>query len=213
VIKSESIDTNEPQRDEHLQSADFFDAANFPEINFESTEIGGVDGTSFKVVGDLTIRGTTRPIELEATFEGAAKDPWGNDRIGLTVKGNLDPNDYGVDWNQELEAGGNLLGDRVDFTASVLGRQGGVGQMRVLGIAGSLRSASYNRGLLRAAQELAPAGMEIDLLDIRDLPFYDGDVEAAGVPEPVQRLPRPHRGGGRRALRDARVQPRPRRAC
>jgi chromate reductase len=60
--------------------------------------------------------------------------------------------------------------------------------MRVLGIAGSLRSASYNRGLLRAAQELAPDGVEVDLLDIRDLPFYDGDMEAAGVPEPVQRL-------------------------
>ncbi len=60
--------------------------------------------------------------------------------------------------------------------------------MKVLGIAGSLRSASYNRGLLRAAQELAPDGVEVDLLDIRDLPFYDGDVEAAGVPEPVKRL-------------------------
>jgi chromate reductase len=60
--------------------------------------------------------------------------------------------------------------------------------MRVLGIAGSLRSASYNRGLLRAAQELAPDGVEVELFDIRDLPYYDGDVEAAGVPEPVQRL-------------------------
>ena len=119
VIAAESIDTNEPQRDTHLRSADFFDAATFPEIRFESTEIGQVEGTSFRVAGELTIRGTTRPIELEATFEGAAKDPWGNDRIGLTVKGQLDPNDYGVDWNQELEAGGNLLGVRVDFTASI----------------------------------------------------------------------------------------------
>ncbi len=119
VIKAESIDTHEPQRDEHLRSTDFFDAAGFPEIRFESTEIGGVDGTSFRVAGDLTIRGTTRPIELEATFEGAVTDPQRNERIGLTVKGQLDPNDYGVDWNQELESGGNLLGDRVDFTAAV----------------------------------------------------------------------------------------------
>jgi polyisoprenoid-binding protein YceI len=119
VIKSESIDTHEPQRDEHLRSTDFFDAASFPEITFESSQIGDVDGSSFRVIGDLTIRGTTRPIELEATFEGAATDPWGNERIGLTVKGQLDPNDYGVDWNQELESGGNLLGDRVDFTASI----------------------------------------------------------------------------------------------
>ncbi|MGZ8687697.1 MAG: YceI family protein, partial [Gaiellaceae bacterium] len=119
VLKAESIDTNEPQRDEHLRSTDFFDAAGFPEIRFESTQIGGVDGTSFHVLGDLTIRGTTRPIDLEATFEGAATDPWGKERIGLTVKGRLDPNDYGVDWNQELESGGNLLGDRVDFTAAI----------------------------------------------------------------------------------------------
>ncbi len=67
--------------------------------------------------------------------------------------------------------------------------------MRVLGIAGSLRSASYNRGLLRAAQELAPDGMTVEIHEIRDLPYYDGDVEAAGVPEPVQRL--------RDAIRDA----------
>jgi polyisoprenoid-binding protein YceI len=119
VIKAESINTNEPQRDEHLRSTDFFDTAGFPEIRFESTEIGGVNGTSFGVLGDLTIRGTTRPLELEATFEGTATDPWGSERIGLTVRGQLDPNDYGVDWNQELESGGNLLGDRVDFTAAI----------------------------------------------------------------------------------------------
>ncbi len=119
VIASESINTNEPQRDQHLQSADFFDAATFPEIRFESTEIGRVEGTAFTVAGNLTIRGITRAIELEAAFEGAIKDPQGNDRIGLTVKGHLDPNDYGVDWNQQLDAGGNMLGDRVDFTASI----------------------------------------------------------------------------------------------
>ena len=119
VIRAESIDTNEPQRDQHLRSADFFDTAGFPEITFASTRIGQVQGDSFKVAGELTIRGTTRLIELDAGFEGTAKDPWGNERIGLTVKGHLDPNDYGVDWNQELEAGGNLLGDRVDFTASI----------------------------------------------------------------------------------------------
>jgi polyisoprenoid-binding protein YceI len=119
VIGAESVDTNEPQRDEHLRSSDFFDTAGYPEIRFESTTIGDVDGTSFRVAGDLTIRGTTQPIELAAAYEGAARDPYGNDRIGLTVRGQLDPNDYGVDWNQELESGGNLLGDRVDFTATI----------------------------------------------------------------------------------------------
>ena len=119
VIASESINTNEAQRDTHLRSADFFDTTTFPEIRFESTDIGKVEGTAFTVAGNLTIRGITRPIELEATFEGAVKDPYGNDRIGLTVNGHLDPNDYGVDWNQELDSGGNMLGDRVDFTASI----------------------------------------------------------------------------------------------
>src|SRR4029077_12154546 len=118
-IASESINTNEAQRDTHLRSADFFDTATFPEIRFESTDIGKVQGTAFTVAGNLTIRGITRPIELEAAFEGSVKDPYGNDRIGLTVNGHLDPNDYGVDWNQELDSGGNMLGDRVDFTASI----------------------------------------------------------------------------------------------
>ena len=119
TIRAASIDTREAQRDEHLRSPDFFDAAGFPEIRFESTYVGGGDGNSFRVVGDLTIRGTTRELELEATFEGTARDPYGNERIGVTLRGRLDPNDYGVDWNQELESGGNLVGDRVDFTANV----------------------------------------------------------------------------------------------
>ncbi len=119
AIRAASIDTREPQRDEHLRSADFFDAAGFPEIRFESTYVGGGEDNSFRVVGDLTIRGTTRELELDATFEGTARDPYGNERIGLTLRGQFDPNDYGVDWNQELESGGNLVGDRVDLTANV----------------------------------------------------------------------------------------------
>jgi polyisoprenoid-binding protein YceI len=119
AIKAGSITTNAPQRDEHLRSSDFFDAESFPEIHFESRRIEHLDRSRFRVVGDLTIRGTTREVELEAEFQGANKDPWGNDRIGLAVRGELDPNDYGVDWNQELETGGNLIGDRVNFTANI----------------------------------------------------------------------------------------------
>ena len=119
TIHAASIDTHEPQRDEHLRSPDFFDAAGFPKIRFESRYVGGGEGNSFHVIGDLTIRGTTRELELAATFEGTAHDPYGNERIGVTLRGGLDPNDYGVEWNQELESGGNLLGDRVDFTANV----------------------------------------------------------------------------------------------
>jgi polyisoprenoid-binding protein YceI len=119
VIKTESIDTNEPQRDAHLRSGDFFDAATFPEIRFRSTSVEHVDGNRFRVIGDLTIRDVTRPIELETELAGSAKDPWGNERIGLTLQGHLNPTDFGVDWNQELETGGNLVGDRVDFTANI----------------------------------------------------------------------------------------------
>jgi polyisoprenoid-binding protein YceI len=114
-----TVDTNEPQRDDHLRSPDFFDAESFPEIRFESKSIEHLEGSKFRVVGELTIRGTAREVELEAEFTGANKDPWGNDRIGLAVRGELDPNDYGVDWNQELETGGNVLGDRVNFTANI----------------------------------------------------------------------------------------------
>ncbi len=119
TIRAASIDTHEPQRDEHLRSPEFFDAAAFPEIRFESKYVGGGEGSSFDVVGDLTIRGITRQLELDATFEGTARDPWGNERIGVTLRGQLDPNDYGVDWNQELETGGNLVGDRAEFTVNV----------------------------------------------------------------------------------------------
>jgi polyisoprenoid-binding protein YceI len=119
TIRAESVDTNQPQRDEHLRSPDFFDATGFPEIRFESNRLEHLEGSRFQVLGDLTIKGTTREIELEAEFTGLNRDPYGNDRLGLTIRGQLDPNDYGVDWNQELETGGNLIGDRVDFVADV----------------------------------------------------------------------------------------------
>jgi polyisoprenoid-binding protein YceI len=119
TIKAASIDTNVEKRDEHLRSPDFFDTEGFPEIRFESKQIEHVEGNRFRVAGDLTIRGTAREVALDAEFQGANVDPWGQERIGLAVRGNLDPNDYGVDWNQELETGGNLIGDRVDFTANV----------------------------------------------------------------------------------------------
>jgi polyisoprenoid-binding protein YceI len=119
VIRAQSVDTNEPQRDQHLRSGDFFDTEHFPEIRFQSTGVEYVEGNRFRVVGDLTIKDVTRPIELQTELAGSAKDPWGNERIGLTLTGHLNPNDFGVDWNQELESGGNLVGDRVDFTANV----------------------------------------------------------------------------------------------
>lgn len=119
TIKTESIDTNESQRDEHLRSPDFFDASQYPSITFESKRIEPSADESFRILGDLTIKGQTRELELEADLQGTARDPWGNDRVGLVVRGELTPTDFGVDWNQELESGGNLVGDRVSFSAEI----------------------------------------------------------------------------------------------
>ena len=119
TIKAESVSTNQGQRDQHLQSPDFFDVARFPELRFESTSIEHVDGNRFRVTGDLSIKETTREIELEAEFTGANRDPYGQERIGLTLRGSVNPTDFGVDWNQELETGGKLVGDRAEFTVAV----------------------------------------------------------------------------------------------
>jgi polyisoprenoid-binding protein YceI len=118
-IRAASIDTGEEQRDQHLRSEDFFAADTYPEIAFRSTQVEPHDGNRFRVVGDLTIRDTTDQVELEATVSGVATDPWGNERVGLELRGEIRPSDFGVDWNQVLETGGTLLGDRVQITADV----------------------------------------------------------------------------------------------
>jgi polyisoprenoid-binding protein YceI len=119
-VKTESIDTREPQRDQHLRSPDFFDVEHFPEMTFTSKQIEPTgEENRFHVTGELQIRDVTREIELEAVYEGSTRDPWGNERIGVTMSGRLAPTDFGIDWNVALEAGGNLLGDRVTFTLSI----------------------------------------------------------------------------------------------
>ena len=108
TIKAASIDTRNEQRDAHLRSGDFFDADNFPTLTFTSTAIAG-SKDAFTLTGDLTIRGVTRPITLDATFEGQAKDPWGGTRMGFSASGKFDRRDYGLVWNQALEAGGVMV--------------------------------------------------------------------------------------------------------
>ena len=114
-----SIDTRQEMRDNHLRSADFFDAANHPTMHFVSKRIEGDVTKTFKVIGDLTIRGTTREIALDVTFEGRAKDPWGNDRAGFSASGKLNRHDFGLNWNQALEAGGVTVGAEVKLTLDV----------------------------------------------------------------------------------------------
>jgi len=114
-----SVDTRQAMRDNHLRSPDFFDVANHPTMHFVSKRIEGDVTGSFKLIGDLTIRGTTREVTLDAHFEGRAKDPWGNDRAGFSATGKLNRRDYGLTWNQALETGGVAVGDEVKLTLDV----------------------------------------------------------------------------------------------
>lgn len=107
-----SIETGNADRDTHLRSADFFDAANHPKITFRSTAIAR-DGEGYKVTGDLTIRGTTRPITLDVEHAGAAKNPWGQVVTGVSATGTLHRKDFGLQWNVALETGGVLVSDTV----------------------------------------------------------------------------------------------------
>jgi polyisoprenoid-binding protein YceI len=114
-----SIDTREEKRDEHLRSADFFDVAAYPAMTFESRRITR-KGDALEVVGDLTIRGTTREVKLEVDdITSEHVDPWGNRRIGASAKTKIKRSDYGMVWNAALEAGGVLVGDEVKIELEV----------------------------------------------------------------------------------------------
>lgn len=115
-----SIDTRDAKRDEHLRSADFFDAARFPQITFKSRKVSRAAGAGeYSVLGDLTIRGVTRPVTLEAAFSGRGKDPWGNERAAFSATGSIDRKDFGLTWNAALETGGVVVGDQVKISIEV----------------------------------------------------------------------------------------------
>jgi len=113
TIKAASIDTRNAQRDEHLRSNDFLAMQEHPEITFTSTGARQVDDTTFELTGDLTIRGVTKSVTIPFTFEGAAKDPFGNLRAGFEGSVPINRKDWGVTWNAALEGGGVLVSDRV----------------------------------------------------------------------------------------------------
>lgn len=118
VLKGASIDTRNEQRDTHLRSADFLNAEAFPEITFKSKRSIG-DAKNFKLVGDLTIRGTTREITLDVEYGGRNTDPWGGERVGFSASGKIDRRDFGLVWNQALEAGGVLVGNDIKINVEV----------------------------------------------------------------------------------------------
>ena len=115
TIKVPSIDTRNEQRDQHLRSGDFLDADKFPAITFKSTRIDG-DKEKLTLTGDLTIRGTTRPVTLDVTYEGQSKDPWGGTRAGFSATGKIDRREFGLTWNQALETGGLLVGNDIKIS-------------------------------------------------------------------------------------------------
>ena len=117
-FQAASITTGQTQRDEHLRSPDFLDVETFPTLNFKSTSVRQ-DGDRVVVVGDLTIRGVTNPIEIDARIEGTGVDPWGNDRIMFSGKAQLDREAYGMTWNQALETGGILVSKKFDIEIDV----------------------------------------------------------------------------------------------
>ena len=117
IIDATSIDTREPQRDEHLRSADFLDVANHPTITFRAKKITPAGADHYKVTGDLTIRGVTREVTFDV--EGPAtpvKDPYGNIRTGVSATAKINRKDFGLVWNALTEAGGVMVGDEVSLT-------------------------------------------------------------------------------------------------
>ena len=119
TVKAESVDTNEPQRDDHLRSPDFFDVAQFPELRFESTSIEALDDEEFRITGKLTIHGVTNEIVLHADVEGTDIDPWGNERVGLEVTGQLSRGDFDMKFNQALGSGNMLVSDKVKLALDI----------------------------------------------------------------------------------------------
>ena len=118
-IDTSSIETGISDRDNHLKSADFFDAEKFPHIKFKSTEIKKIDDESFKVKGDLTIKDVTKPVELAVNYGGQIVDPWGNLRAGYNVTGNINRFDFNLNWNNLIEAGGAIVGKNVKINIDI----------------------------------------------------------------------------------------------
>ena len=119
TIGAASINTGEEQRDAHLRSEDFFDADKHPTWTFKSTAVEHAGGDRWKVSGDLTIRGTTRPVVLDTEFDGAHPTPWGPDAVAFSASTEIDREDWGLTWNMALETGGVMVGKKVRIELNV----------------------------------------------------------------------------------------------
>ncbi|MFD5453377.1 YceI family protein [Streptomyces sp. NPDC003470] len=118
-ITMDSIDTGSADRDGHLKSADFFKTDEFPKMTFRSTKAEALGGDDYRITGDLTILGTTKPITIDLEFNGAAKDPFGNERVGFEGKAEILRSEWGLTWNAALETGGVLVSDKIKLNFDV----------------------------------------------------------------------------------------------
>jgi polyisoprenoid-binding protein YceI len=120
IIDASTVSTSEPQRDEHLKSADFLDVAKFPTLKFVSKSFAKAGADKLKVTGDLTIRDVTREVVLDVEVpEAEVKDPWGNTKAGASATTKINRKDFGLTWNQALETGGLLVGEDIAITVDV----------------------------------------------------------------------------------------------
>ena len=119
TVEAASVDTNEPQRDEHLRSGDFFDAEQHPQLSYRSTAIRQLDAETLEIDGELTMRGVTRPVMLRGEIQGYEQDPWGNERVGLEVTGELSRGEWGMTFNQALGSGNVLVSDKVKLLLDI----------------------------------------------------------------------------------------------
>jgi len=117
-IEMASVDTGDAGRDEHLRSAEFFDVEQFPTMTFVSTGLTA-KGSDYLLTGDLTIKGTTRPVTLDLEFDGVSGDPWGGTRVGFTATGEIDRRDWGLEWNVVLDTGGVLVGETIKLQLDI----------------------------------------------------------------------------------------------
>jgi polyisoprenoid-binding protein YceI len=122
TIKSHSIDTRNADRDAHLRSNDFLQMDEYPELTFVSTAVRHTSEATFEVTGDLTIKGVTQSVTIPFEYEGAAKDPFGNQRLGFEGSTAISRKDFGITWNATLESGGVLVSDKVvlEFEVSAI---------------------------------------------------------------------------------------------
>ena len=116
TIDIAAVESGDPKRDEHLRSADFFDAEKYPYVTFRSTRVDDHGDGEFTLEGELTVKDTTRPVTLQGEYLGSQASPWGDTRVGFTAETEINRKDWGLAWNVALETGGVLVGDKIKLT-------------------------------------------------------------------------------------------------